>query len=63
MASLDILAESGDGQSFVVEIPIGNASYVPNDILLQSSGALLCVEVPAVVNEGGGGGNIFIMSE
>lgn len=63
MASLDILAQPGDSQDFIVEIPAGNASYVPNDILLQSNGALLCSEVPAVVNEGGGGGNIFIMSE
>ncbi len=63
MAITDILAQSGDGQDFIVEIPAGNAGYVPNDVLLGSNGAFLCSEIPVVVNEGGGGGNIFIMSE
>lgn len=62
MAILDILAQSGDGQDFIVEIPAGNTGYVPEDVLFGSNGAFLCSEVPAVVNEGGGG-NIFIMSE
>lgn len=62
MAITDILAQSGDGQDFIVEIPAGNGAYVPSDVLLSSNGAFLCSEVPAVVNEGGGG-NIFIMSE
>ncbi len=60
MAISDILAQPGDSQDFLVEIPAGNASYVPQDILLKSNGAILCAEVPAVT---GGGGNIFIMSE
>lgn len=62
MAINDILAQSGDGQDFIVEIPAGNVAYVPSDVLLGGNGALLCVEVPVVVG-GGGGGNIFIMSE
>lgn len=59
MAINDILAQSGDGQDFVLEIPVGNSSYVPNDALLQSSGVLLCSEIPAVA----GGSNIFVMSD
>ncbi len=60
MAILDILAQSGDGQDFIVEIPAGNTGYVPEDVLFGSNGAFLCSEIPAVANEGG---NIFIMSE
>jgi hypothetical protein len=62
MAILDVLAQSGDGQDFIVEIPAGNGAYVPNDILVETNGQLLCSEIPLIV-EGGGGGNIFIMSE
>jgi hypothetical protein len=60
MALNDILAQAGDGQDFVLERPAGNGSYVPTDILLESGGTTLIVEVPLVT---GGGGNIFIMSE
>lgn len=60
MAINDILAQSGDGQDFIVEIPAGNGAFVPSDVLLGSNGAFLCSEIPAVT---GGGGNIFIMSE
>jgi hypothetical protein len=60
MAITDILAQPGDKQDFILEIPVGNASYVPNDILMGSENAFLCVEIPVVT---GGGGNIFIMSE
>lgn len=59
MAITDIVAQSGDLQDFVVEIPTGNASYVPSDSLIGTNEALLCSEIPAVT----GGGNIFIMSE
>jgi hypothetical protein len=62
MAINDIVAQSGDVQDFIVEIPTGNASFVPSDILLESGGALACSEIPEVVDQGGGG-NIFIMSE
>lgn len=62
MALNDILAQTGDGQDFIVEIPAGNSSYTPNDILLGASGVPLLSEIPLVV-PGEGGGNIFIMSE
>jgi len=60
MAVTDILAQSGDAQDFILEIPAGNGAYVPADILIEDDGSLLVVEIPEVV---GGGGNIFIMSE
>ena len=60
MAIVDIVAQSGDGQDFIVEIPAGNGAYVPADILAEDDGSLLCVEIPEVT---GGGSNIFIMSE
>lgn len=60
MAIIDIVAQSGDGQDFILEIPTGNASYIPTDSLIENDGSLLCVEVPEIT---GGGGNIFIMSE
>lgn len=59
MAINDILAQSGDGQDFIVEIPAGNSGYVPADIVVEKDGVLMCVEIPAVT----GGGSIFIMSE
>lgn len=60
MAITDIVAQSGDGQDFIVEIPAGNAGYVPSDALIETDGSFLCVEIPEVT---GGGGSIFIMSE
>ncbi len=60
MAINDILGQEGDGQDYLIEIPAGNASYFPNDIVIGEAEALLCSEVPEVT---GGGGNIFIMSE
>ena len=60
MAINDIVASSGDGQDFILEIPNGNASYTPSDIVIEKDGSLLCTEVPLAT---GGGGNIFIMSE
>lgn len=61
MALTDIVAQSGDSQDFIVEIPTGNASYAPSDILVETDGSFLCIEIPEVID--GGGGNIFIMSE
>jgi len=61
MALIDILAPIGDSQDFIVEIPIGNFSYTPDDILLGANGVPLLSEIPVVTE--GGGGNIFIMSE
>ena len=60
MAIIDIVGQSGDAQDFILEIPAGNAAYVPADILIEDDGSLLCVEVPEIVNSGS---NIFIMSE
>lgn len=62
MAINDILAQTGDKQDFIVEIPVGNSSYTPDDILIEKNDNLLCTEFPLVIG-GGGGGNIFIMSE
>lgn len=62
MAINDIVAQSGDSQDFIVEIPTGNSGYVPSDILVETDGYFLCSEIPVVVDQGGGG-NIFIMSE
>jgi hypothetical protein len=62
MAISDIVAASGDSQDFIVEIPSGNGAYVPSDILIESDGAFICTEIPEII-DGGGGGNIFIMSE
>lgn len=58
MAITDILGQSGDSQDFILEIPSGNASYTPSDILFEDDGTLMCTETPVVT-----GGNIFIMSE
>ena len=61
MAITDILAQSGDAQDFILEIPNGNSGYVPNDILIGDTDPITCSEIPLVT--GGGGSNIFIMSE
>ncbi len=60
MPIIDILAQVGDGQDFILEIPAGNPSFIPSDILIETDGNMLCSEIPLVA---GGGGNIFIMSE
>jgi hypothetical protein len=61
MAVADILAQTGDKQDFVIEIPAGNPTYVPVDSLTVENQVILCAEIPTVA--GPGGGNIFIMSE
>lgn len=61
MALADIVAQSGDGQDFVLELPAGNANYVPSDVLLGAGGAFLCAEIPVVTS--GGGGNIFVICD
>lgn len=60
MAIVDILGQPGDGQDFIVELPVGNSGYTANDVLISEESALPCNEIPAVT---GGGSNIFIMSE
>ncbi len=62
MAINDIVAQAGDAQDFIVEIPAGNGSYIPLDALVETNGVLSCSEIPVIVDQGGGG-NIFIMSE
>jgi len=62
MAVNDILAQGGDAQDFIVELPAGNVAYYPADILTEDEDPFLCTEIP-IVEVGEGGGNIFIMSE
>jgi hypothetical protein len=62
MALADIVCPAGDGQDFVLELPAGNANYIPSDVLLGVGGAFLCAEIP-VVTPGNGGGNIFVISD
>lgn len=61
MALTDILAQPGDAQDFILEIPAGTLG-TPNDILLEAgSNAMVLSEVPVVTP--GGGGNIFVLSD
>jgi hypothetical protein len=63
MALTDINFQEGDGQYMMLEVNTG-VSSTPTDILIENSGTqYLLLETPLVVNQGGGGGNIFIMSE
>lgn len=63
MALNDIQFQEGDRQDMVLEIATGSDT-TPTDILIENSGTqYLVLETPLVVNQGGGGGNIFIMSE
>jgi len=62
MALSDIVAQSGEGQDFILEIPTVVYTGSATDILVESNGSqFLLLETPLVT--GGGGGNIFIMSE
>jgi acetyl-CoA carboxylase carboxyltransferase component len=62
MALTDINFQEGEGQDFIVEIGTASYSGVLTDIMVETKGSqFLLLEAPAVV--GGGGGNIFIMSE
>lgn len=61
MAILDILTQIGDGQDFLVELPAGNSSNTPVDILVKEDESPLCAEIPTATPVNGG--NIFIMSE
>lgn len=61
MALTDIDFQEGEGQDFLVELPLGVLG-TPLDILVEAqSDGFLVNEVPAVV--GGGGDNIFIIND
>ncbi len=61
MALTDINLQEGEGMDFMLEIPAGTLG-TPTDILLEEECTQFPVsEIPLVT--GGGGGNIFIMSE
>jgi hypothetical protein len=63
MALTDIHFQEGDPQEFLLEIPLGILG-MPTDIVVEGgSTRYLLLEAPLIVNSGGGGGNIFIMSE
>lgn len=59
MAVVDILANVGDGQDFILEIPVGVLG-TPNDVLLGEGKGILLNEIPVVTSAGS---NIFIMSD
>lgn len=61
MALTDINFQTGESQDFIVELPVGTL-YSPQDILVESSGGQFLV-MELTFTGGGGGGNIFIMSE
>jgi hypothetical protein len=62
MALTDIHFQEGEGMDFITEIPVG-ASHPAGDILIEDdSSQFMLVETPLVTG-GGGGSNIFIMSE
>ena len=63
MALEDINFQEGEGQDFINEIPADVHSGSLSDITTEENGGqFLLSEIPEVV-DGGGGGNIFIMSE
>ena len=63
MALDDINFQEGEGQDFIQEIPTAVYAGSLSDITVEeSSGQFLLSEIPEVIG-GGGGGNIFIMSE
>lgn len=61
MALTDVNFQEGEGMDFMVEIPLGTLG-TPQDIIIEGDGSqYLLMETPVVT--GGGGNNIFIMSE
>lgn len=62
MALTDVNFQEAEGQDFILEIPNNVYSGSLSDFLLEENGGqYLLIETPEV--QGGGGGNIFIMSE
>lgn len=63
MALSDINLQEKEGQDFILEIPSNVYSGSLNDMLAEAGGGqFILSEIPEVIG-GGGGGNIFIMSE
>ncbi len=63
MALTDVNFQEGEGQDIIVEMPFVARNGVLSDINVEANGAQYPVlETPLIVG-GGGGGNIFIMSE
>jgi hypothetical protein len=63
MALTDVNFQEGDGQAFVLELPSSAFSGALSDINVEPYGGQeFIIELPVIVG-GGGGGNIFIMSE
>ena len=61
MALTDVHFSEGEGQDFLVEVPVGSYSGSFSDIGTEGEDSeQFIVEIPAAE---GGGGNIFIMSE
>lgn len=53
MALTDIVADSGDGQDFIMDIPAGDSGDVPSDVLAGVGGIPMCTEIPAASSGGG----------
>ncbi len=62
MALTDINFQEGESQDFILERPVGTL-FAPIDILIEDSGSQYLVLETPLITPGGGGGNIFIMSE
>lgn len=62
MALTDIDFQEGEGQDFIVELPVGTLN-APVDILIETESAGYPVlEAPEIVDQGGGG-NVFIIND
>ena len=61
MALTDIHFQEGEAQDFITEIPVGTSNSAVDILVEDDSSQYLLVETPLVT--GGGGSNIFIMSE
>lgn len=63
MALNDVNFNNGDGQNFIVEVPLGTLNN-PLDILIETNGNLLLYEIPLVsggpVVSGGETSSVFV---
>lgn len=63
MALTDIDFQEGEGQDFIASIALG-ALGTPSDILVDAGASQYPVlEAPQIVDQGGGGGDIFIIND